>query len=247
MAKPEGCFCYPLRRASPGAPPWCSGCRRPHPCRAGACPSRWFVPFYWGNFAAPAASGFLSDQKATKESPGVCSGGQATSILIWIWPVHSHCTPDPVYGGAWFGGLAQTYRRGVVSDTKLFSRPLPLCGDDQRTTASTRLDAPPLVLPRGAEGVGWRNPVGRGLAPAVVLHCILGDFVGAAPRGRPQVHSMCPPRHSEAPEGPWESVFLDGGTDCHVGPAALLAMTYYGPFHRRGGPMWPPASLPQSA
>ena len=138
-------------------------------------------------------------------------GGQATSILIWIWPVHSHCTPDPVYGGAWFGGLAQTYRRGVVSDTKLFSRPLPLCGDDQRTTASTRLDAPPLVLPRGAEGVGWRNPVGRGLAPAVVLHCILGDFVGAAPRGRPQVHSVCPPRHSEAPEGPWESVFPGRG------------------------------------
>ena len=29
-------------------------------------------------------------------------------------------------------------------------------------------------------------------------------------------------RHSEAPEGPWESVFF---TDCRVGPAALLAMT----------------------
>ena len=55
------------------------------------------------------------------------------------------------------------------------------------------------------------HPVGRGLAPAVVLHCILGDFVGAAPRGRPQVHSVCPPRHSEAPEGPWESVFPGRG------------------------------------
>ena len=73
------------------------------------------------------------------------------------------------------------------------------------------------------------HPVGRGLAPAVVLHCILGDLVGAALCGRPQARSMRPPRHSEAPEGPWESVFLDGGTDCHVGPVALLAMTYYGP------------------
>src|SRR5699024_1543981 len=26
-ARPEGCPCYPLRRASPSAPPWCVGCR----------------------------------------------------------------------------------------------------------------------------------------------------------------------------------------------------------------------------
>ena len=26
-AKPEGCLCYPFRRASPGASPWCGGCR----------------------------------------------------------------------------------------------------------------------------------------------------------------------------------------------------------------------------
>ena len=51
----------------------------------------------------------------------------------------------------------------------------------------------------------------RGLAPAVVLHCILGDLVGAALCGRPRAHSVCPPRHSEAPEGPWESVFPGRG------------------------------------
>ena len=72
-------------------------------------------------------------------------------------------------------------------------------------------------------------PVGRGLAPAVVLRYILRDLVGAAPGGRPWAHTVRPSRHSEAPERPWESVFLDGGTDCHVGPAALLAMTDYGP------------------
>ena len=51
------------------------------------------------DFAAPAASSFLSDQKATKESPGVCSDGQVTSILIWMWPVHSRYTPRPPLRG----------------------------------------------------------------------------------------------------------------------------------------------------
>src|SRR5699024_9419265 len=39
-ANPEGCFCYPLRRASPVVPTWCGGDRAAHPCRAGACPRR---------------------------------------------------------------------------------------------------------------------------------------------------------------------------------------------------------------
>ena len=49
--------------------------------------------------------------------------------------------------------------------------------------------------------------------PPPSFYIVFGDLVGAAPRGRPQAHSVCPPRHSEAPEGPWESVFLAGGTD----------------------------------
>ena len=53
------------------------------------------------------------------------------------------------------------YRRGVASDAQPSSRPLPLCGIAQGAVCATRLDAPPLVLPRGAAGVGWRTPVGR--------------------------------------------------------------------------------------
>ena len=83
---------------------------------AGLAPRR----LIWGNFAAPAASSFLSDQKATKESPGVCSDGQVTSILIWMWPAHSRYTPGPPFtgeldSGAWCNctgaGWPLTYRR----------------------------------------------------------------------------------------------------------------------------------------
>ena len=35
-----------------------------------------------GHFAAPAASGFLSDQKATKESPGDGSGEHQVVLLV---------------------------------------------------------------------------------------------------------------------------------------------------------------------
>ena len=42
-----------------------------------------------------------------------------------------------------------------------------------------------LGRPRRADPMQCNN-VGRGLAPAVVLHCILGDLVGAAPCGRPR-------------------------------------------------------------
>ena len=46
------------------------------------------------------------------------------------------------------------YRRGVVSDTSPFSRPLPLCGKIGELSVLTRLDAPPLAPPRGAAGIG---------------------------------------------------------------------------------------------
>ena len=72
-------------------------------------------------FAVGAASGFLSDQKATKESPGSGSGEHQVVLLV-------ACPRTPVYGGAWFGSLVEMYRRGVASDTLPFSRPLPLCG-----------------------------------------------------------------------------------------------------------------------
>ena len=56
------------------------------------------------------------------------------------------------------------YRRGMASDASPLSRPLPLCGKNQRAVSATRLDAPYLVLPRGAAGVGdaispWRLPL----------------------------------------------------------------------------------------
>ena len=73
------------------------------------------------DFAAPAASSFLSDQKAAKESPGDGSGEHQVVLLVAR-------PPDPVYGGAWYGGLVEMYRRGVASDTQPSSRPLPLCG-----------------------------------------------------------------------------------------------------------------------
>ena len=55
----------------------------------------------------------------------------------------------------------EIYRRGVASDALPFSRPLPLCGIDWGAVRATRLDAPSLVRPRGAAGVGWCDPVGR--------------------------------------------------------------------------------------
>ena len=97
---------------------WC-----PFPRRAGACPSRrvYTAPFDWErDFAAPAASPFWSDPKGAKRSPGVCSDGQVTSILIWMWPAHSRYTPGPPFtgeldSGAWCNctgaGWPLTYRR----------------------------------------------------------------------------------------------------------------------------------------
>ena len=46
-----------------------------------------------------AASPFWSDPKGAKRSPGVCSDGQVTSILIWMWPVHSRL-PYPLWPSA---------------------------------------------------------------------------------------------------------------------------------------------------
>ena len=46
-----------------------------------------------GGFAAAAASGFLSDQKATKESPGDGSGEHQVVLLV-------ACPPDPRLRGS---------------------------------------------------------------------------------------------------------------------------------------------------
>ena len=46
-----------------------------------------------GCFAAAAASGFLSDQKATKESPGDGSGEHQVVLLV-------ACPPDPRLRGS---------------------------------------------------------------------------------------------------------------------------------------------------
>ena len=64
-----------------------------------------------------------------------------------LWAANDGPPRTPVYEGAWFGSLAQIYRRGVASDTTSFSRPLPLCGGNWRAVRATRLDAPPLVGP----------------------------------------------------------------------------------------------------
>ena len=94
------------------------------PVGEGLAPSRRVctVPFDLRRFRRLwAASGFLSDQKATKESPGDGSGEHQVVLLVAR-------PPGPMYGRAWYGNLAQMYRRGVPSDAPLFSRPLPLCG-----------------------------------------------------------------------------------------------------------------------
>ena len=121
----------------------------PFPRRGGACPSRRFctVPFGWGDFAAGGRRApFGAIQKGRKDRRG------------WprrpLWAANDGHPRTPIYGGAWFGGVGQMYRRGVASDTPPFSRPLPLCGIGQRNFLSTRLNAPPLVLPRGAVGIG---------------------------------------------------------------------------------------------
>ena len=59
----------------------------------------------------------------------------------------------------------QLYRRGVASDALPFSRPLPLCGIAQGAVRAIRLDAPSLVLPRGAAGRTGNNDHLRGARP----------------------------------------------------------------------------------
>ena len=85
----------------------------------------------------------------------------------------------------------EIYRRGVASDTLSFSRPLPLCGIDQRAVCATRLGCASTGAPPWCGG------------HRVVQPC------RARPLGAPPVGVPCAPdRHSEAPEGPWESVPL---------------------------------------
>ena len=68
----------------------------------GLAPSRQVcsVPFDLGGFRRRrAASPIWSDPKGAKRSPVVCSDGQVTSILIWMWPAHSCYTPGPPITG----------------------------------------------------------------------------------------------------------------------------------------------------
>ena len=81
----------------------------------------------------------------------------------------------PVYGGAWFGGSVEIYRRGVTSDASPFSRPLPLYGIDQRAVRATRLDAPTLVAPPWCGGRRVVQPCGARE----------GELAQRAKRGRP--------------------------------------------------------------
>ena len=69
--------------------------------RGGACPSRRFcaAPFDWGVFRRPGGEPLLERSKRGEKIAGVCSDGQVTSILIWIWPVHSRYTPGPPFTG----------------------------------------------------------------------------------------------------------------------------------------------------
>ena len=96
----------------------------------GLAPPAGFVPhrLIWGTFRRSGGEWLSERSESHQRIAGVCSDGQAASISKWMWPVHSHCTPDPVYGRAWYENPAQMYRRGVASDASPFSRPLPLCG-----------------------------------------------------------------------------------------------------------------------
>ena len=74
----------PVGRGIPDAPPGVICPASLSYRRGGACPSRRVctAPLDWGHFAAPAASSFLSDQKATKESPGDGSGEHQVVLLV---------------------------------------------------------------------------------------------------------------------------------------------------------------------
>ena len=82
-----------------------------------------------GGFRRPGGEPLLERSKRGEK----IAGG------LFRWTGHIHFDMDvtcpqslhprpPIYGRAWFGGLVEMYRRGVVSDTSPFSRPLPLCG-----------------------------------------------------------------------------------------------------------------------
>ena len=102
--------------------------------RGGACPSLRFcsAPFDLVDISPlRRRAPFGAIQKGRKDRRG------------WprrpLWAANAVHPRAPVYGGAWFGGLAQIYRRGVASDTQPSSRPLPLCGKNQRAVRATRL------------------------------------------------------------------------------------------------------------
>ena len=140
-----------------------------------------------------AASGFLSDQKATKESPGEGSGEHQVVLLVARPPV-------PVYGGAWFGRLAQRYRRGVASDAQAFSRPLPLCGKTGGIPVLSALDAPTRLLPRGAAGAKRCEPVGHGILDAPPFRRTTGQVTMIVRVGRDDSARPAPaPAEADSP------------------------------------------------
>ena len=58
-----------------------------------------------GGFRRPGGEPLLERSKRGEKITGVCSDGQATSILIWMWPVHSRYTPDPRLRGSLVRGF----------------------------------------------------------------------------------------------------------------------------------------------
>ena len=97
----------PVGRGIPDAPPGVICPASLSYRRGGACPSRRVcaAPFDLGVFRHLGGEPLLERSKRGEKIAGVCSDGQATSILIWMWPVHSRYTPDPRYEGSLIRGL----------------------------------------------------------------------------------------------------------------------------------------------
>ena len=90
-------------------------------------------------FAAAAASFFLSDQKETKESPGVSFVRKALRLCLAL---SLTIPPDPRFTGEPEGHAGTCGRRGALLKG-VYAYSLPFCSVDE-AGASTRCNAPKL-------------------------------------------------------------------------------------------------------
>ena len=133
----------------------------------GLAPPAGFVPYrlIQRGFRRPGGEPLLERSKRGEKIAGVCSDGQVTSILIWMWPVHSHYTPGPPFTGELGTGVWWKYTGAGWPLTH--NRPPARCHCAVKPEGrpcypfKTRL---PWSLPRGAVGIGAAQPC-RGRHP----------------------------------------------------------------------------------